>query len=607
MTIQRERLNRKNASGEYDTIHLETQADLVLMASDPSKNVEQVLGETVAIAKGGTGATTAAAGLYNLMAGLTEMTAEELAEDDLLCVLDVDTNSAKKVALSVVGIGGGGTTNPELPDKGSLTLGNTVTFADKQWIVSHVTNTEAYLTLSGLSGQSTWYNLQNACANFIVNQLTDAQKNCLKSVIAGNTSGKVFVATKDQMDGGFSYFNNDGPRSIGSSYWTSSEVTTSLAWLVESNGHISDIDYIKSYSYGFRPSVCIDLTLYDSGDSGGSEEPVTNPNWPNKSDLVVGNTINWAGHDWIVSHIVVTDQDVSNVKAVEAYLTLSDLLGRYTWNYLQDACTTFANSSLTEAQRGCLKSVTAGNTSGKVFVATYGQMDGGFSYFNSNSRRRLRSIYWTSSECDEVDAWRVDSFGSCNYTDKSTSYGFRPSVCVDLTLYDSGNSGGSDVPTKDDFTVGETISFAGKQWIVAHITDTEVYLAYPTTISTGTWLNLQDPCMEFSNELTGEDKEHLKYIQTERTSGIVFIPSVGQLSYSGSPMDTYGFEYFNCDSRRAIGERYWTSTEYTQSSADNLAYFIDDDGSIQADLYNTNQFDELGIRPFVCIDLTSYT
>ena len=262
MTIQRERLNRKNASGEYDTIHLETQADLVLMASDPSKNVEQVLGETVAIAKGGTGGTTAAAGLYNLMAGLTEMTAEELAEDDLLCVLDVDANSAKKIALSVIGIGGG-TTNPELPDKGSLTLGNTVTFAGKQWIVSHVTSTEAYLTLKNLSGKSTWTNLQSACTSFAANSLTEAQKACLKSVTAGNTSGKVFVATRDQMDGGFSYFNNDGPRSVGSSYWTSSEVTTSIAWLVESTGHISDIDYIKSYSYGFRPSVCIDLTLYN--------------------------------------------------------------------------------------------------------------------------------------------------------------------------------------------------------------------------------------------------------------------------------------------------------------------------------------------------------
>ena len=260
MTIQRERLNRKNASGEYDTIHLETQADLVLMASDPSKNVEQVLGETVAIAKGGTGGTTAAAGLYNLMAGLTEMTAEELAEDDLLCVLDVDANSAKKIALSVIGIGGG-TTNPELPDKGSLTLGNTVTFAGKQWIVSHVTSTEAYLTLKGLSGESTWYNLQSACTSF-ANKFTEAQKACLKSVTAGNTSGIVFVATKDQMDGGFSYFNSNSRRNLNYVYWTSTESNSGYAWYVDMNGSLNGFNY-ESDSLGFRPSVCVNLTVYN--------------------------------------------------------------------------------------------------------------------------------------------------------------------------------------------------------------------------------------------------------------------------------------------------------------------------------------------------------
>ena len=260
MAIQRERLNRKNASGEYDTIHLETQADLVLMASDPSKNVEQVLGETVAIAKGGTGGTTAAAGLYNLMAGLTEMTAEELAEDDLLCVLDVDANSAKKVALSVIGIGGGGTTNPELPDKGSLTLGNTATFAGKQWIVSHKTADTCYLTLKGLSGNSTWTNLQSACTNF-ANKFTEAQKACLKSVTAGNTHGIVFVATKDQMNGGFSYFNSNSRRNLNEVYWTSTESGGITARYVDSVGSLYNSDN-QSFSFGFRPSVCIDLTLY---------------------------------------------------------------------------------------------------------------------------------------------------------------------------------------------------------------------------------------------------------------------------------------------------------------------------------------------------------
>ena len=261
MAIQRERLNRKNASGEYDTIHLETQADLVLMASDPSKNVEQVLGETISIAKGGTGGTTAAAGLYNLMAGLAEMTAEELAEDDLLCVLDVDANSAKKIALSVIGIGGGGTTNPELPDKGSLTLGNTVMFASHYWIVSHVTENDAYLTLKGLSGNSTWYNLQSACMSF-ASKFTKEQRACLMSVTAGNTSGIVFVATKDQMNGGFSYFNSDSRRSLNGIYWTSTPSSMGNAWGVYAAGSLYS-NGNQSTSDGFRPSVCINLTLYN--------------------------------------------------------------------------------------------------------------------------------------------------------------------------------------------------------------------------------------------------------------------------------------------------------------------------------------------------------
>ena len=267
MAIQRERLNRKNASGEYDTIHLETQADLVLMTGDPSKNVEQVLGETVSIAKGGTGATTAAAGLYNLMAGLTEMTAEELAEDDLLCVLDVDANSAKKVALSVIGIGGGDTpeepvTNPNWPNKSDLTLGNTISWAGQEWIVSHVTSTEAYLTLKGLSGESSWDNLQRACSAY-ANKFTEAQKACLKSVTAGNTNGIVFVATYEQMNGGFRYFNSNSRRTANNWYWTSTMSDSGRAWYVDSDGSLSYGFYWDSDSGGFRPSVCIDLTLYN--------------------------------------------------------------------------------------------------------------------------------------------------------------------------------------------------------------------------------------------------------------------------------------------------------------------------------------------------------
>lgn len=137
-------------------------------------------------------------------------------------------------------------------------VGDIMTFAGQQWIISHKTASEAYLTLNGLSGESTWYGLQDACTTF-ANKFTEAQKACLKSVTAGNTSGKVFVATKYQMDGGFRYFNSDSKRSVGDTYWTSTELSSVDAWYVNSVGYLDGYNS-KSYSRGFRPSICIDLT-----------------------------------------------------------------------------------------------------------------------------------------------------------------------------------------------------------------------------------------------------------------------------------------------------------------------------------------------------------
>ena len=158
--------------------------------------------------------------------------------------------------------GGGSELNPELPDKSSLVVGNAVMFADKEWVVSHRTSTELYLTLKSLSGISIqWNDLQEKCTNF-ENSLSEEQKNCLKSVTAGSTSGKVFVATKDQMDGGFSCFNNPARRNLAQDYWTSTGDAMSYAWSVNSGGYLDRS--LASESFGSRPSICIDMTLYNT-------------------------------------------------------------------------------------------------------------------------------------------------------------------------------------------------------------------------------------------------------------------------------------------------------------------------------------------------------
>ena len=183
---------------------------------------------------------------------------------ETFCGLTLDEIFAKAKEEGIGGGSGGSelNPNPELPNKDSLTVGNNITWADQQWIVSHKTADECYLTLKGLSGSSSWDNLQDKCESF-ASKFTEEQKVCLKSVIVGNISGKVFVATKGQMEGGFSYFNNDSRRKLNVIYWTSTEYSSSGAWIVGTDGSIYS-SRVQSYPYGFRPSICIDLTLYNT-------------------------------------------------------------------------------------------------------------------------------------------------------------------------------------------------------------------------------------------------------------------------------------------------------------------------------------------------------
>ena len=171
-----------------------------------------------------------------------------------------------------------------------------------------------------------------------------------------------------------------------------------------------------------------ELNIGDYETGGGGDEPSTNPNWPALEDLTLGNTINWAGHEWIVCDVI----------AKEACLALNGSAGKSTWYNLRSACTNFANKLTTE-QKACLKSVTTPATSGVVFVATFDQADGGFAYFTSDSRRNIGVEWWLSSEVGSSGSSHgsyIQEDGSLSDdTNKSSSLAFRPFVCIDLTKY----------------------------------------------------------------------------------------------------------------------------------------------------------------------------
>ena len=329
------------------------------------------------------------------------------------------------------GSGGGGdepTVPPDLPDKSNLFLGNTFTWGMLPWVVVHVDNAaqECYLAVGDIPKHTDDLEFSNLNAqnNLIATTyLTEGHRAALKYIVAGTTSGRLFSPTEEQVASTFDYYRTSKSNRAwsGSSWWTSTATKC-----VDTSGDIVEATGGRASS---RPHCCIDMSLYDSQEGGGSE---LNPELPDMSSLTVGNNITWADQQWIVSH-----------KTADAcYLTLKGLSGNSAWYNLQSACTNFANS-LSEEQKNYLKNVTAGNTSGKVFVATRDQMDGSFSYFNSKSRRSLGNEYWTSTENNSTFAWYVDSDGTIthgtgiDYVDKSRSLSFRPSVCIDLTLYNT--------------------------------------------------------------------------------------------------------------------------------------------------------------------------
>ena len=163
--------------------------------------------------------------------------------------------------------GGSSSITSNWPVKSELTLGNTLVWAGNRWLVAHVTDTEAYLVLESVTGQSGTFNsVQTKCTEFL-NKFTQEQTSVLKSVVADQTTGLVFCPTRAQYNGGFSWFTSNERRKVGAGYWTSTYEYDDFArtWSVTSTGSFSEhtggnasIDRAD-----FRPAVCVDLTLYD--------------------------------------------------------------------------------------------------------------------------------------------------------------------------------------------------------------------------------------------------------------------------------------------------------------------------------------------------------
>lgn len=304
MATLKQRLHRKNASGTYDTIHYETSADMIV--------------GSVAIANGGTGATTAANARTNL--GITPGNIGAAAsshthddryytESEMNTKLNAKANSshnhsASNITSGTLSVARGGTGRSTLTsgyflrgngtgavtmssvddvkealgissgggsyDIGSSGVGTIVKWANKNWIICHTENGLIYL--AGLffvstsqkfdSGGSTAYagsDLAQACVTYQNTIPSDSLALAVNTTVNGVTN-KIFVASYEQMNGGFMQFYSNSQRELmNTNYWTSSPSSSTSVWNVRSDGSLSVGSSNTVSAIGFRPFVALRL------------------------------------------------------------------------------------------------------------------------------------------------------------------------------------------------------------------------------------------------------------------------------------------------------------------------------------------------------------
>ena len=283
MATLKYRLNRKNASGTYDTIHYETSSNIVMRPS--GRTVEQDLADflprsqnddnvpqslthgQISVANNYAFAKLGNGSVANMI--YTHPTTKQ-------CNYSVDTsafatkteleNLEKKISLGSVGFS-------------SPALGARIRIGGFDYVIVHIDTSIVYAiieicpSLTQFSSGSTTYagsTIANLCTAWYNNNVPTELKSAgiFVSVTVNGVTAPCFIPSYDQMNGGFSYFTSNSPRIAsvyinggsgnynGYFYWTSTAHSSGFVWYVYTDGCLINGGY-PAYSFGFRPALAI--------------------------------------------------------------------------------------------------------------------------------------------------------------------------------------------------------------------------------------------------------------------------------------------------------------------------------------------------------------
>lgn len=146
--------------------------------------------------------------------------------------------------------------------------------------------------------------------------------------------------------------------------------------------------------------------------------------------ITVGTRVNqFGGTSWIVVHKTTTRLYLASEHIFTPAVKFGDSTA-YLGSNLQLHAREF-NDIFSDYEKSWM--VANPDNGDLIGPMSYVQLNGGFSYFNSNDRRACDStLYWTSSPSGGGYVWGVVTGGSLGDNYPSNSGGFRPFVCLSL-------------------------------------------------------------------------------------------------------------------------------------------------------------------------------
>ena len=152
----------------------------------------------------------------------------------------------------------------------------------------------------------------------------------------------------------------------------------------------------------------------------------------------LGNYVDMGGYTWLVCHV---DEGANEFYLILNTITEKTQFGNntnYAGSTIAAKCASFL-ATLPGPVQTLLKMTSVEGVTAKIFIPTYDQVKGGFSWFNSINRRiaynesGAAQQWWTSTENSSSGVWYVDTTGNLGYYGPAASVGFRPTCRIALT------------------------------------------------------------------------------------------------------------------------------------------------------------------------------